>query len=63
VSSHKVEDVLGPDRTWYDRIRRGTCLPWHGYEYDLNRRVLPTGGSAETYPWCGAGGHFTVARA
>ena len=36
---HKVEDVLGPDRTWHgqrfsdDEIH--FVCPWHGYEYDL----------------------------
>ncbi len=36
---HKVEDVLGPDRTWHgqrfsDHEIHFVC-PWHGYEYDL----------------------------
>ena len=36
---HKVEDVLGPDRTWVgqrfsDSEIHFVC-PWHGYEYDL----------------------------
>ena len=36
---HKVEDVLGPDRTWHgqrfasDQVH--FVCPWHGYEYDL----------------------------
>ena len=35
---HKVEDVLGPDRTWHgqkfgDEVH--FVCPWHGYEYDL----------------------------
>lgn len=36
---HKVEDVIGPDRTWVgqrfsDKDIHFVC-PWHGYEYDL----------------------------
>jgi nitrite reductase/ring-hydroxylating ferredoxin subunit len=36
---HKVEDLLGPDRTWHgqrfsDEEIHFVC-PWHGYEYDL----------------------------
>lgn len=36
---HKVEDVIGPDRTWHgqrfsEREIHFVC-PWHGYEYDL----------------------------
>jgi nitrite reductase/ring-hydroxylating ferredoxin subunit len=36
---HKVEDVIGPDRTWAgqkfsDEEIHFVC-PWHGYEYDL----------------------------
>jgi len=38
VMMHKVEDVLGPDRTWVGQ-RFGSEMhfvcPWHGYEYDL----------------------------
>ena len=36
---HKVEDVLGPDRTWVgqkfsdDKVH--FVCPWHGYEYDI----------------------------
>jgi nitrite reductase/ring-hydroxylating ferredoxin subunit len=39
IIMHKVEDVLGPDRTWHghkfssDEIH--FVCPWHGYEYDL----------------------------
>ena len=39
VIMHKVEDVLGPDRTWHgykfsDTEAHFVC-PWHGYEYDI----------------------------
>jgi len=38
IIMHKVEDVLGPDRTWHGQ-RFGDevhfVCPWHGYEYDL----------------------------
>ena len=38
IIMHKVEDVLGPDRTWHgqkfgDEVH--FVCPWHGYEYDL----------------------------
>jgi nitrite reductase/ring-hydroxylating ferredoxin subunit len=39
IIMHKVEDVLGPDRTWLaqkfspDEVH--FVCPWHGYEYDL----------------------------
>jgi nitrite reductase/ring-hydroxylating ferredoxin subunit len=39
VMMHKVEDVIGPDRSWRgqkfsdDEIH--FVCPWHGYEYDL----------------------------
>ena len=36
---HKVEDVLGPDRTWagqkFSEDEIHFVCPWHGYEYDL----------------------------
>ena len=36
---HKVEDVLGPDRTWHGQRFSATeahfVCPWHGYEYDI----------------------------
>jgi nitrite reductase/ring-hydroxylating ferredoxin subunit len=38
VIMHKVEDVLGPDRTWHGQKFSGEVhfvCPWHGYEYDL----------------------------
>ena len=39
VLMHKVEDVLGPDRTWHgQRFSENEIhfvCPWHGYEYDL----------------------------
>ncbi len=39
VMMHKVEDVLGPDRTFLgqrfsEREIHFVC-PWHGFEYDL----------------------------
>ena len=38
IIMHKVEDVLGPDRTWHGQ-KFGSevhfVCPWHGYEYDL----------------------------
>jgi nitrite reductase/ring-hydroxylating ferredoxin subunit len=39
IMMHKVEDVIGPDRTWHgqkfsDQEIHFVC-PWHGYEYDL----------------------------
>ena len=38
IIMHKVEDVLGPDRTWHGQ-RFGSevhfVCPWHGYEFDL----------------------------
>ena len=39
VIMHKVEDVLGPDRTWHGQRFSATeahfVCPWHGYEYDI----------------------------
>jgi len=38
IIMHKVEDVLGPDRTWHGQKFSGAVhfvCPWHGYEYDL----------------------------
>jgi nitrite reductase/ring-hydroxylating ferredoxin subunit len=39
IMMHKVEDVLGPDRTWHGQRFSQTEMhfvcPWHGYEYDL----------------------------
>ena len=39
IIMHKVEDVLGPDRTWHGQKFSGDevhfVCPWHGYEYDL----------------------------
>jgi nitrite reductase/ring-hydroxylating ferredoxin subunit len=38
IIMHKVEDVLGPDRTWHGQKFSGEVhfvCPWHGYEYDL----------------------------
>jgi len=39
VIMHKVEDVLGPDRTWHGQRFSETeahfVCPWHGYEYDI----------------------------
>lgn len=36
---HKVEDVLGPDRTWHGQRFSSDevhfVCPWHGYEYDI----------------------------
>jgi nitrite reductase/ring-hydroxylating ferredoxin subunit len=36
---HKVEDVIGPDRTWigqkFSHREIHFVCPWHGYEYDL----------------------------
>lgn len=36
---HKVEDVLGPDRTWHGQTFSADevhfVCPWHGYEYDI----------------------------
>jgi nitrite reductase/ring-hydroxylating ferredoxin subunit len=36
---HKVEDVLGPDRTWigqrFSKDEMHFVCPWHGYEYDV----------------------------
>ncbi|MGZ3415656.1 MAG: Rieske (2Fe-2S) protein, partial [Isosphaeraceae bacterium] len=39
IMMHKVEDVIGADRTWHgqrfsDQEIHFVC-PWHGYEYDL----------------------------
>ena len=38
IIMHKVEDVLGPDRTWHgqkfaDEVH--FVCPWHGWEYKL----------------------------
>lgn len=39
VMMHKVEDVLGPDRTFqgqrFSKDEMHFVCPWHGYEYDL----------------------------
>jgi len=38
IIMHKVEDVLGPDRTWHGQKFSNEIhfvCPWHGYEYDL----------------------------
>jgi nitrite reductase/ring-hydroxylating ferredoxin subunit len=39
VMMHKVEDVIGPDRTWvgqkFSEDEIHFVCPWHGYEYDL----------------------------
>ena len=39
VIMHKVEDVIGPDRTWvgqkFSDERVHFVCPWHGYEYDI----------------------------
>jgi nitrite reductase/ring-hydroxylating ferredoxin subunit len=39
VIMHKVEDIIGPDRTWHgQRFSQDEVhfvCPWHGYEYDL----------------------------
>jgi nitrite reductase/ring-hydroxylating ferredoxin subunit len=36
---HKVEDVIGPDKTWVGQKFSDTQVnfvcPWHGYEYDI----------------------------
>ena len=36
---HKVEDVIGPDRSWqgqrFSSEEIHFVCPWHGYEYDL----------------------------
>jgi nitrite reductase/ring-hydroxylating ferredoxin subunit len=36
---HKVEDVIGPDRSWvgqkFSEHEIHFVCPWHGYEYDL----------------------------
>jgi nitrite reductase/ring-hydroxylating ferredoxin subunit len=39
VIMHKVEDVLGPDKTWrgqtFSAEEAHFVCPWHGYEYDI----------------------------
>jgi len=39
VIMHKVEDVLGPDKTWlgqtFSADEAHFVCPWHGYEYDI----------------------------
>jgi nitrite reductase/ring-hydroxylating ferredoxin subunit len=39
IMMHKVEDVIGPDRTWvgqkFSEQEIHFVCPWHGYEYDL----------------------------
>jgi nitrite reductase/ring-hydroxylating ferredoxin subunit len=39
IMMHKVEDVIGPDRTWagqrFSAQEMHFVCPWHGYEYDL----------------------------
>jgi len=39
VMMHKVEDVIGPDRSWlgqkFSKDEIHFVCPWHGYEYDL----------------------------
>ena len=39
VMMHKVEDVLGADKTWqgqkFSKDEIHFVCPWHGYEYDL----------------------------
>jgi len=39
VIMNKVEDVLGPDKTWrgqrFDENEAHFICPWHGYEYDI----------------------------
>ncbi|MEA2907059.1 MAG: hypothetical protein QOI12_4446 [Alphaproteobacteria bacterium] len=39
VIMHKVEDVLGPDKTWrgqtFNADEAHFVCPWHGYEYDI----------------------------
>jgi nitrite reductase/ring-hydroxylating ferredoxin subunit len=36
---HKVEDVIGPDKTWvgqkFSEKDVNFVCPWHGYEYDM----------------------------
>jgi nitrite reductase/ring-hydroxylating ferredoxin subunit len=39
IMMHKIEDMIGPDRTWHgqkfsEQEIHFVC-PWHGYEYDL----------------------------
>jgi len=39
IVMHKVEDVIGPDRSWlgqkFSNNEIHFVCPWHGYEYDL----------------------------
>jgi nitrite reductase/ring-hydroxylating ferredoxin subunit len=39
ITMHKVEDVIGPDRSWlgqkFSSEEIHFVCPWHGYEYDL----------------------------
>jgi nitrite reductase/ring-hydroxylating ferredoxin subunit len=39
IMMHKVEDVIGSDRSWLGQKFSGEEIhfvcPWHGYEYDL----------------------------
>jgi nitrite reductase/ring-hydroxylating ferredoxin subunit len=39
IMMHKVEDVIGPDRSWlgqkFSNEEIHFVCPWHGYEYDL----------------------------
>src|SRR5712691_11719322 len=39
IIMHKVEDVLGPDKTWlgqkFSTDEAHFVCPWHGYEYDI----------------------------
>ena len=39
IIMHKVEDVLGPDKTWlgqrFSAEEAHFVCPWHGYEYDI----------------------------
>jgi nitrite reductase/ring-hydroxylating ferredoxin subunit len=39
VIMHKVEDLLGPDKTWrgqrFSADEAHFVCPWHGYEYDI----------------------------
>ena len=39
IIMHKVEDILGEDRTWQGQKFSATevhfVCPWHGYEYDI----------------------------
>jgi nitrite reductase/ring-hydroxylating ferredoxin subunit len=39
VIMYKVEDVLGPDKTWrgqtFSAEEAHFVCPWHGYEYDI----------------------------